>query len=172
MNSRFTPHTADHSLATDSRAMQPEDIYNPQPAPQAIGTLSQTDQLTDQLQALQEELQNPLSFWQELRITPMSGTDYVFIPSFVYQAFGPSYSMTRFIAELSCAFGLELNRLQVVCIAEQENESRTFSKAIIEWAGGGVSHSHQEIVPSESSYYTFIESMYQYSTSLASQLEH
>lgn len=172
MNSRSHHQTADNSLATHARALHPKDIYNPQHAGVAFDSVSQTHQLTDQLQALQEELHNPQSLWQELRITAMSGTDHVFIPSFIYQAFGPSYTMTRFVAELSCVFNLELNRLQVICIDDQEADGRIFSKATIEWANGSVSHSHEEMIPINSSYYTFIESMYQHSTALIDQLEH
>lgn len=171
MNSRFTRTTADHSLATDSPATQAQDIYNPQLYTTG-GLLNQTEPLPDQLQALQEELNNPLSLWQELRITPMSGTDYVFIPDFVYQAFGPSYSMTRFITELSCAFGLELDRLQVICMAEPKDAKHLFSKAIIEWTGGSISHNHQEDIANNSRYYAFIDSMYQHSTPLVNSHEH
>ncbi|WP_053980239.1 hypothetical protein [Marinagarivorans algicola] len=171
MNSRFTRTTADHSLTADSSTPQEQDTYNPQLYTTG-GLLNQTEPLPDQLQALQDELNNPLSLWQELRITPMSGTDYVFIPNFVYQAFGPSYSMTRFITELSCAFGLELERLQVICMAESEDTQQVFSRAIIEWTGGSISHNHQENIANNSRYYAFIDSMYRHSTPLVNSQEH
>lgn len=174
MNSRSNSQTADDSTTAHTRALQPKDIYNPQFAVLEF-ELNQTHKnqpLTDQLKALQEELQNPLSLWQELRITAMSGTDYVFMPSFIYKAFGPSYTMTRFIAELSCVFNLEINRLQIVCITEPADENRIFSKGSIEWANGSISHTHEEPIAINSSYHTFIDSMYQHSTTLVDQLGH
>jgi hypothetical protein len=123
------------------------------------------------LQELYAELHNPLSFWQELRITSMSGADYVFIPRFIYQAFGSSYPISRFMAELSCTFDLELARIQLICIDDQNNE-RQYSRTALEWSQNRVSHSHQEVVPANSQYTVFIESMYQYSSALVDQLNH
>lgn len=125
----------------------------------------------DHLNELFEELNNPMSFWQDLRITAMSGTDYVFVPSFVYSAFGASYSMTRFMTELSCAFSLDPSRVQIICIGNSE-EVPTYSKVVLEWAAGSISQSHLELVPSQSTYYDFISSMYQYSSSAVGAAEH
>lgn len=121
---------------------------------------------------LHDELKNPLSFWQEIRITPMSGTDYVFIPNFVYQAFGGNYTVARFVTELSAAFDIEPSRLQLVVSNDKPNEDWQYGKTILEWSAGTISHSHLETVPQESKYHEFIASMFQYSCALVTQLEH
>lgn len=121
---------------------------------------------------LHDELKNPLSFWQEIRITPMSGTDYVFIPNFVYQAFGGNYTIARFVTELSGAFDIEPSRLQLICRSDKPNEDWLYGKTIVEWSAGGISHSHLESIPQNSKYHEFIESMFQYSSALVTQLEH
>ncbi|HEY7773237.1 MAG TPA: hypothetical protein VIC26_08640 [Marinagarivorans sp.] len=118
------------------------------------------------------ELKDPLSFWQEIRITPMSGTDYVFVPNFIYQAFGGSYCVARFVSELSTAFEIEPSRLQLVCRNDKANEDWSYGKTIIEWGPEGVSHSHLEVIPAHSKFHEFIDSMFQYSLALVTQLEH
>lgn len=123
------------------------------------------------LNELFEELNNPMSFWQELRMTAMSGTDYVFVPAFVYKAFGPSYSVARFVTELSCAFSLDLSRMQIICI-EEDGITPSYSKIVLEWSQGSVSHNHLQIVPIQTGYYDFIASMYQHSSSALEHNEH
>ena len=123
------------------------------------------------LKELYAELHNPLSFCQELRITAMSGADYIFIPRFIYQAFGSSYPISRFMAELSCTFDLELARIQLICI-DEDKHARLYARTALEWSKNGVSHSHQEAVPVNSQYNVFMESMYQYSSPLVDQLGH
>ncbi len=134
--------------------------------------LSKSTTAHEAMAELHDELKNPLSFWQEIRITPMSGTDYVFIPNFVYQAFGGNYSVARFVTELSAAFEIEPSRLQLICRSDKPNEDWQYGKTIMEWRAGTISHSHLETILQNSKYHEFVESMYQYSSSLVTQLEH
>ncbi len=126
---------------------------------------------SESFEDLWEELNNPMSFWQELRLTAMSGTDYVFVPNFIYSAFGPSYSLSRFVNELSYAFSLDPTRLQIICL--QDNAVvPTYSKAILEWTDGAVTHDHLEVIPPHSTYYDFMLSMYEHSSPAVSQPDH
>ena len=120
---------------------------------------------------LWEELNNPMSFWQELRLTAMSGTDYIFVPSFIYSAFGPSYSLSRFVSELSYAFSLDPTRLQIICL-EDNAVVPTYSKSILEWTNGAITHDHLEVIPPHSTYYDFMLSMYEHSSPAVNQPEH
>ena len=156
MTSHRSPETSAYSNATCSTS------------PSIYTSLNDHEAINE----LVAELQNPQSFWQEIRITPMSGTDYVFVPNFIYQAFGSSYTVARFVAELSTAFEIEPSRLQLVCCNDRANEDWSYGKTIIEWGPEGVSHSHLEVIPAHSKFHEFIESMFQYSLALVAQLEH
>ena len=128
-------------------------------------------QAQEHLNELFEELANPMSFWQELRITAMSGTDYVFIPRFVYEAFGSSYPMTRFMTELSCAFSLDPSRVQIVCIDDQQQPA-SYSKVILEWSAGSVGHHHLQRVAQQASYNDYLHAMFQASSSAVGGTDH
>ena len=126
----------------------------------------------EQLSALYDDLNNPHSFWQELRITPMSGVDYLFVPHFVYQAFGGNYSIARFMVELASAFEIEPARVQIICVNENPSSSWQYAKGIIEWSSQGVTHAHLEEVPNASPFSEFIEAMFKHSAALIDKQTH
>lgn len=163
MNASYTQDTTELALNTNVQVTANAEQYNLQ--------VNHFSAQSIQITALQEELKNPLSLWQELRFTAMSGTDYVFVPHFIYQAFGQTYPISRFMAELNCAFDLDISRIQIVCIDEQTDE-RSYCKTAIEWFNGDVNHVHQEVVTPSSNYFDFIDSIYEHSSTLMSQLEH
>lgn len=126
----------------------------------------------EQLCALYEDLNNPHSFWQELRITPMSGVDYLFIPQFVYQAFGGSYTIARFMVELASAFDIEPSRLQIICVNDNPNSQWQYAKGVVEWSVQGVTHSHLEDIVADSPFNEFIGAMFKHSASLTEKQPH
>jgi hypothetical protein len=125
-------------------------------------TLSMTDEDFPQLQ----------NFWQELRLTQMSGRDYLFIPNFIYQAFGSSYSLAKFANELTAYFDLDFSRLQVICCCDSPDNQWLYGKIIVEWNLGAISHNHTEEIPINSKYHDFIELMFKHSSSLVVSAAH
>lgn len=126
----------------------------------------------EQLSALYDDLNNPHSFWQELRITPMSGVDYLFVPQFVYKAFGGNYTIARFMVELASAFDIEPARVQMICVNDNPNSDWQYAKGVIEWAAESVSHTHLEQLPINSPFNEFIEAMFKHSAALIDQQPH
>jgi hypothetical protein len=120
---------------------------------------------------LASTLDATLSLWQELRLTSMSGADYLFIPNFILDALDSAYALSRFIDEISLEFCIEKIRLQLIGIGFNNDEPH-YSRAIIEWQANCVSSAHTEAIPQSSEYKSYIDSLYQYSSALVSPTEH
>ncbi len=120
---------------------------------------------------LANTLDTTLTLWQELRLTSMSGSDYLFIPNFILNALDSAYALSRFIDEISAEFCIEKVRLQLIGIGV-EHEKPTYSRKIIEWQSHCVSSTHLEAIQQGSEYNSYIDSLYQYSSALVNPTEH
>ena len=120
---------------------------------------------------LTNTVDSTLNLWQELRLTSMSGADYLFIPNFILNALDSAYALSRFIDEISTEFCMERARLQLIGIGF-ENEEPIYSRKIVEWQANRVSCTHTESIPQSSEYNDYIESLYQYSSALVNPTEH
>ncbi len=128
-----------------------------------------TSSLHTRLQHFAEDLLNPHSYWQEIRLTLMSSRQYVFLPQYLYAGLHSPAGLSCFITDLCCACQLQPHELQIICV-EIDGETPRFAKVQLEWSAFRVSDHHAEVVAPDSNYSEFLTAMLHHSTSLTAPI--